>query len=247
MISVRRVLPNRNSLGVRMRQTLILVVAVYIGCADNSSNVRGSGEGGSDNTETPPPPQIRHGKHSKKFSKDNDLCVLEVFSNRPFGAEPVMENHVDACLQHQDTTAVDTAKATGYAFLKFGGGATRGDHMDVSLKCTNDRGILIGELKVNKFDNVPKDTPLSTIGWFFEGIGKALKMSDSSTDNEEEEPDTSPGFSIIVDASSVPEAERNDIPPLHKNAAIKYCKQMAEIRDRVFPKKQEPKIIAPEE
>jgi len=215
----------------------------FSGCSGN--NVRGSetGEDSNEESGTPPTPAIRQGKNSKKFSKEN-LCELQVYSNRPFGVEPVLDNHVDACLEHPDTTQAEPG-TKGYAFITFGGGAARGDHMGVTFKCATESGNLIGQLKVNKFSQVPKDTPLSTISWFFEGIGKALK---GNPEDDDSQPDTDPGFSIVVDASAIPEAERADIPPLHKPAAIKYCKQMIEIRDRVFPKKEKQKVVlAPDE
>jgi len=226
----------------RLVTALVVTFACILGgCSEN--NVRGSSDTETDETTTPPAPIIRQGKNSKKFLKDN-LCELEVFSNRPFGTEPVLENHVDACLEHPDSTQVDPGMK-GTAYITFGGGAARGDHMGVTFKCTKENGNLIGQLKVNEFSEVPKDTPLSTLSWFFEGIGKALK---GDAEEEDSQPDTDPGFSVVVDASAIPEAERGDIPPLHKQAAIKYCKQMTEIRDRVFPKKEKPKIIlAPEE
>jgi len=190
---------------------------LLIGCSDN--NIRGGVE------ETAP--AIHRGKHSKKFKRDN-LCELQVFSNRAFGTTEVEEQHVDACLEHQDTTEIAPG-AKGYALVTFGGGEARGNQMGVTFKCTTEKGSLIGELLVNHFDQVPKDSPMSSLGWFFDGVGKALKGG--ATEGE----DTDPDFKVIVDAKSIPEAERSDIPPLHKKAAIKYCKQMRDIRDRVFP------------
>lgn len=208
-----------------------LPLLLIIGCSDN--NIRGGSEDRG--------PEIHQGKHSKKFTKDDNVCELQVFSNRPFGKTPVEEQHVDACLEHQDATEVAPG-ARGYAFVNFGGGEARGNQMDVTFKCTTEKGNLIGTLRVNHFAQVPKDTPLSTLGWFFDGIGKALKGG-----NDDEE-DADPEFKIIVDASSIPEAERSDIPPLHKKAAIKYCKEMTDIRDRVFPPSPPPKEeLAPEQ
>ena len=110
---------------VMRRSVVVVALSVLSGCSDNT--LRGSENGGDESS--PPAPVIRQGKHSKKFSKDN-LCELDVYSNRPFGAEPVLEHNVDACLEHPDTTQVKPG-SKGYAYITFGGGEARGDQMGV--------------------------------------------------------------------------------------------------------------------